>query len=647
LSLLSLLWLIPAGPLTAEQNDPFAVQNQAASKSERAAKEDADDPFAPANSKKPGQAAPVRNDPESTTAARTGKPTPIDERINFDITLTPRPARRGEIVHLKIVGTPKPGFHTYPLTQRSPDQDPSQLSTLTYGSVPGLRPLWPVVESTPEPKREEGLGWFLEHEQPFTWEQDLLILPEATPGDKILPLTIKAQVCNASSCVWGDPQFEVKLDVSAADPVPLTPALEERRLKAKQPELKVVALPGSPAPLEAVPDIRKPAPKTVAPPGKAEPNMAAAPAKSDGSGLIAFILQGVVWGYISLLTPCVFPMIPITVSFFLKQSEKEHHKPVLMALVYSATIVLVLTAGAVLLLRFFQELSQYWSTNLLLGALFLVFALSLFGMYEIRLPSGLANFTSARESRGGLAGTIFMALTFTIISFACVAPFLGGFAGISVQARPWYEVLLGGLAYSVTFATPFSLLALFPTWLRRLPKSGSWMNAMKVVMGFFEVAAALKFLRAAELLRFGRAEFLTYDLVLGFYVALAILCALYLLNLYRLPHDHEVPEHLGVPRFLFSLVFLSLGLYLMPALFKQGSGELQRPAGSVFAWLDAFLLPEPPETGDLRAPADARRSAAGPSKSAIHLAWIGNFEKGLQTARDQRKLMFVDFTGLT
>jgi thiol:disulfide interchange protein len=622
LGLLCLLWLINAGSLRAEPQDPFAPQNQAA------AKQDAGDLFAPANKSSTGPAKPVPKDQETATAARTPKRSPLDDRITFAITVTPQQARRGETVHLKVTGTPMPGFHTYPLTQRTADQDESQLATLTYGSVPGLKPLWPVVESAPQPKLEEGLGWFLEHEQPFTWEQDVLVLPDATPGEKTLPITIKTQVCNASNCVPGEVQFEAKLDVSPAAPVPLTPVLQQR-LQAKQPEPKVVTLPATPAGMGAVPEIRDPAPKPIPDSGNAELSAVAAPAK-DTSGLLAFILQGIVWGYISLLTPCVFPMIPITVSFFLKQSEKEHHKPVQMALVYSATIVLVLTAGAVLLLRFFQELSQYWSTNLLLGVLFLFFALSLFGMYEIRLPSGLANYTSAREGRGGFAGTIFMALTFTIISFACVAPFLGGFAGISVQARPWYQVFLGGLAYSVTFAAPFSLLALFPTWLRRLPKSGSWMNAMKVVMGFFEVAAALKFLRAAELLRFGRAEFLTYDLVLGFYVALTILCGLYLLNLYRLPHDHDVPEHLGVPRFLLSLVFLSLSFYLMPALFKQASGEPQRPAGSVFAWLDAFLLPDTAQ-----------------STKEAHLAWIGNFDKGLQAARDQRKLVFLDFTGLT
>jgi thiol:disulfide interchange protein len=633
----------PEGPA----GDPFAAENKTADKAGQAVRKDAGDPFAPTNQVKDEPAAPGQGNQESAKATPKGKPTPIDERIDFEITVTPRQVRRGETAQLTIRGTPRPGFHTYPLTQRSADpaQDPSQLSTLTYGSVSGVQPLWPVVESDPQPKLEEGVGWFLEHELPFTWKQDILILPDAMPGEKTLPLTIQAQVCNASNCVIGNPQFEVKFDVTPASPVPLTPALQER-IKAQPPGLKVVALGGQTAGRTAGTP-RDNVPKTSGLAAKSEAAAVAAAPKGDATGLIAFILQGIAWGAISLLTPCVFPMIPITVSFFLKQSEKQQHNALEMALVYSATIVLVLTAGAVLLLRFFQELSQYSSTNLVLGALFLLFALSLFGMYEIRLPTSLANYTSAQESRGGLLGTIFMALTFTIISFTCVAPFLGGFAGINVQSRPWYEIVLGGLAFSVTFAAPFFLLALFPTLLRQLPKSGAWMNALKVVMGFLELAAALKFLRAAELLGFGKAQFLTYDFVLGIYVALAILCGLYLLGLYRLPHDHDAPEHLGVLRLLFSLLFLSLAFYLMPALFKQGTGEPQRPAGTVFAWLDAFLLPEPPETVNLGVPANGNRSTAELSKASAHLAWIGNLDKGLQIARDQNRLVFIDFTGLT
>ena len=250
-------------------------------------------------------------------------------------------------------------------------------------------------------------------------------------------------------------------------------------------------------------------------------------------------------------------------------------------------------------------------------------------MYEIELPSGLARFTSTREGKGGLFGTTFMALTFTIISFACVAPFLGGFAGTAATSGlTWYHRLLGGLAFSVTFAAPFFLLALFPTLLRRLPKSGSWLNSVKVVMGFLELAAALKFFRAGELVLIPKPTFFTYDLVLGMWIALGLLCGLYLLNFYRLPHDTPA-DHIGVARLLIGFLFLSLSFHLLPALFKYSSdGEKQRPNGTIYAWVDSFLLPEP-------------------SEGKGGLAWSGNLAQSIEEARIQGQLVFVDFTGET
>src|SRR5208283_4068542 len=158
--------------------------------------------------------------------------------------------------------------------------------------------------------------------------------------------------------------------------------------------------------------------------------------------------------------------------------------------------------------------------------------------------------------------------------------------------------------------TPFFLLALFPSLLRKLPKSGSWLNSVKVVMGFLELAAALKFFRAGELVLLPRPEFFTYDLVLGLYVGLCVLCGLYLLGIYRLPHDSPV-EHLSVPRLVFSLLFLSLALYLAPALFQAVDGAKQRPAGILYAWMDSFLLPEATEGGK------------------GNLAWSGNIEAAI------------------
>ncbi len=169
----------------------------------------------------------------------------------------------------------------------------------------------------------------------------------------------------------------------------------------------------------------------------------------------------------------------------------------LLAAIYSSTIAVVLTVAGVLLLRLVQPVSQHWATNLVLGGLFIFFALSLFGMYDIMLPSWLGRLTAGGEGRGGLLGVVFMALTFTIISFACVAPFYGGFIALTASASSatdWIKLALGALAFSVTFALPFFVLALFPSLLKALPKSGSWMNTVKVVMGFLELAAAFKFL---------------------------------------------------------------------------------------------------------------------------------------------------------
>jgi thiol:disulfide interchange protein DsbD len=541
------------------------------------------------------------------------------------MTFDPVKARRGQTVTWKLHLKLAPGWHTYP-TQIQAEQAKASETAIGFPSAGEVVFVGQLKEPLVELKNEEGIGMVPEAFDDVFWERSAVVSPQAKPGETTVKVPVTLTVCNERGCL---PQatidFDVRLTISDEPPIPV---------EAKY--VKEVSTSGSPTPSTT------PEPKSLGsrgaptpPPPAAEP--IAAGTRSDDS-LLAFILSGVFWGAISLLTPCVFPMIPITVSFFLKQSEKEHHRPLAMAIVYSTTIVLVLTLGAVLLLSVFQAASQHWATNFILGALFVFFALSLFGMYEITLPSGVANYTSTQQGRGGMMGTVFMALTFSIISFSCVAPFMGGFAALvpsfgNVSAmlkvgsygllfQIFGKLLLGALAFSVTFASPFFFLALFPSLLRKMPKSGSWMNTVKVVMGFLEVAAAIKFLRACELLAFGQAQFLTYDLALGMYVALSVACGLYLLGLFRLPHD-EPPEHLGVPRMVVSILFLSLAFYLAPALFKLSADQKQRPNGAVFAWLDSFLLPDLQE----------RR--------------LGSLAEGLSEARDKRKLVFIDFTGIS
>ena len=514
--------------------------------------------------------------------------------------------RRGEVLVLRIQGTPKKGFHTYPITQRSENQDENGLSKLTFKNNPIFSPIHPLKESEPEWKEEGVLGYFLEFEKPFTWTQEIYIQPDATVGKNELNFSIKLQVCD-SKCVWGEHLFSIPVSVSKADPLEPSQDLKQRLT------------------------IKEEAPKVLANPINSNPKSNKQQTNTDNSkngteGLLAFALQGMFWGAISLVTPCVFPMIPITVSYFLKQSEKTNHRPVAMAVVYSLTIVIVLTIAAVALLSFFRLLSVHPAMNFGLGCLFVFFSLSLLGMYEIELPSGLAHFTSSKQGQGGMVGTIFMALTFTIVSFACVAPFLGGFGGTASGSNlTFLHRLLGGFAFSVTFASPFFLLALFPGMLKKLPKSGNWLNSVKVVMGFLELAAAIKFFRAGELVLFPEPLIFTYDFSMAITVIIALCCGLYLLGFLQLPHDMP-SEHTSVPGVVLGCLFLAFGLYLTPALLKlKEDGSRLRPSGMIFAWVDSFLLPE--ENDDL--------------------PFIGDLNRGLEEAKKQNKMVFIDFTGVT
>lgn len=568
-----------------------------------------------------------------------------EERLVLTAELAPLKLSPGDIALFTLNLEPKAGFHTYPAIQKDPNAD----SFVTFITVVGPVEVVGTPEQTePEYKQEEGIGLVGVYSKPAKIVWQLQVKRDAKTGPAPVKIKVKTQVCD-KSCVPVDKDFSFTLTINGtqgpSSPAPTDPTGSEAAPPRSSSSADTQA--------RSMPQTNSGPPSASAP---ATPTASAAEASVDASQLKAayealirrlvradggsittkaddlwgFLAAGAIIGLLSVFTPCVFPMIPITVSIFLKKSEEEHHKPLVTALVYCGTIVIVLTLSAVFLLSVMQSLSQNPVMNLVIGGLFIYFALSLFGLYEIELPGFISRYTSAREKAGGQVGTIFSALTFTIISFSCVAPFLGGFAGAATQARPWHHVILGGLAFATAFASPFFLLAFFPSMLRRL-KSGSWLNNVKVVMGFLELAAAFKFLRAAELgLRHGApAEFFTYDLILALWIGICLACALYLLNQFRLAYDSNV-DHIGVGRLLFALAFLGLALHLLPALWPTNDGRV-RPAGSVFAWIDSFLLDEP-----------------GPAEKG----WSTNLEAAVRRALDhrrrtqQRRLVFIDFTGI-
>jgi thiol:disulfide interchange protein DsbD len=480
----------------------------------------------------------------------------------------PATAKPGDSVTWIMTVEVVPGWHTYPTVQTDPEAL-SNVVVIKFPKTGNLTPTGPIIEpSNPIEKAypELKIKKAYEYEGTVVWSQRMTLGNTTEPGPLVYKVPVTFLVCK-ENCI------REKRDVAATLTV-----RGEPHVNGSSPPVKATSTPRTAVDDEAdaigSTDHKAALNAILGKIGKqrVEPN----------TGLASFLLTAAFWGAITLFTPCVFPMIPITVSFFLKQAEKNHGNALKLAIIYCGTIIVVLGAAALTLLEFFTLLSINPWMNILLGSLFVVLALSLFGMFELTLPNFLTRFTSAREGQGGVIGTVFMALTFPIVSFTCVAPFLGGFGGMasSGQFRTW-ELILGAGAFAGTFAAPFFLLALFPSLLKRLPKSGGWLNTVKIVMGFLELAAALKFFRTAELIHSAQPSLFTFDLVLGMLIALSLLCGLYLINVFRLPHD-EPHESVSVPRMLVGFLFISMALYMSPALFAFGpNGEKQRPRGSV------------------------------------------------------------------
>ncbi len=544
----------------------------------------------------------------------------------------PAKAKPGQVVTLKFTIEPKRGWYTYATSTGKVKLRPEPTE------LPQERNLY-IVGATADPAGSETKiddGKVLPiYKKAATWELKAIVSPKATPG--IQPVSFEGfavQICD-ESCLnarEGDfPKTSLEVLPGPADAVPAE----------YQSELKLLvegSKPGRAIP-GAVPVAKEEA-KTGLVKKKHIP-LAEYQAKLDKllasldkqevkreGGLLTLLLTAAFWGLVSLATPCVFPMIPITVSLFLKQSNQTAGGAAKLAGVYCGTIVVVLGLSAVFLLGLFRWLSVNPLMNLALGVLFVVFALSLLGMYNIALPNVLLRAAESKRKQGGLFGTVFGAIAFSIVSFTCVAPFLGGFAGMASSGQyTQFELLLAGLTFAGAFALPFFVLALFPSLLKQLPKSGGWMDTIKAVMGFLEIAAALKFFRQAEIGWTAQPTYFTYDLVLAGWVAVALVTGLYLLGVFRLPHDEDRPN-LAVPRLVFSLLFLGFGLHLVPGLFKNSEGRAQRPGGIVFAWVDGFLLPE---------------TTAGTGE----LPWSADLPDAIDRARADKKLVFVDFTGKT
>lgn len=351
-------------------------------------------------------------------------------------------------------------------------------------------------------------------------------------------------------------------------------------------------------------------------------------------GLLWFMLRAMGFGFAALLTPCAFPMVPITVSFFHKQSEKANHKPVGMALAYCGGIVATFTILGIVMSALFggavlNQLANNGWFNLGLALLLVFFALNLLGMFEIRIPAWLLTYTANQEGRGGLVGVLFMALTFTLTSFTCTFAFVGTvLVDAANGGRLWPAA--GLFAFSAAFSLPFFFLALFPSFLQRLPKSGGWMNSIKVVMGMIELGAAFKFFSVADLSWNPDAVVFDYELVMSAWMIISIASAMYLFSMFRLPHDTP-RDHIGVGRFMAAMTFLGLAAYLAVGLYST-----EKPTGSLYGLIEATAPPK----------FKGGNEQFGPALEHGGVKYALDFEKAVDYAAKNNKPLLLDFTGV-
>ena len=351
---------------------------------------------------------------------------------------------------------------------------------------------------------------------------------------------------------------------------------------------------------------------------------------TSSNGLSSIFLLGFIGGLLALLTPCVFPMIPLTVSFFTKQTHNKR-KGIFRAVLYGFFIVIIyilLSLPFHFLDNLDPEILNTISTNVWLNVFFfsvlVFFAFSFFGFYEITLPSSWGNKMDSASSVGGVLGIFFMALTLAIVSFSCTGPILGSLLASSLTADGGATQLTAGMTgFGLALALPFALFALFPNWLNALPKSGGWMNTTKVVLGFLELALAFKFLSNADLV--AHWDLLKREVFIAIWIIISIGLALYLFAKIKFPHDTPIKK-LSFSRISFGVLVIAFSIYLIPGVLKNKTWNLSLVSG----------FPPPQFYSIYEQETDC----------PLGLDCYTNFDEGLAKAKAVNKPILLDFTGL-
>jgi thiol:disulfide interchange protein len=366
-------------------------------------------------------------------------------------------------------------------------------------------------------------------------------------------------------------------------------------------------------------------------------------AEGETESLWGFMVLAFLAGLAALITPCVFPMIPMTVSFFTGRS-KSRAKGIRQAFIYGFSIIAIYTVAGTAVAaiqgpEFANWLATHWIPNVFFFGIFIFFALAFLGMFELTLPSSFVNKIDAKAEQGGLGGVFFMAFTLVLVSFSCTGPIVGSIL-ISSAGGELIKPVLGMFAFGLAFAIPFTLFAIFPGWMQRLPKSGGWLNTVKVVLGFLELALAFKFLSIADLVY--HWGILDRDIFLAIWIVIFSALGFYLLGKIRLPHDSKL-EYISVPRLLLALLTFTFVVHMIPGLWgaplKMLSGYLPPITTQQFKLTGGLGSEENISTsGEVIKYGDLLKIPHG-------IPGYFDYEQALEAAKREGKPLLIDFTG--
>jgi thiol:disulfide interchange protein DsbD len=523
-------------------------------------------------------------------------------------------------VELNIQADIQPGWHVYSqfIAEGGPIPTSFKFEKSKDYVLAGKVTESPKATSSFDKNFNMQIAW---HEKQVIFKQ--LIKPN---GNTTVKGTVEFMVCNDQKCL---PPEEVEFSIPIS--------FKSKSIVVVPSQLAIPDNNKIIAPSESI-SISKPD-TAIASVSSQKPPNAALIVEPKSYTLIGIFIAGFLGGLLAFFMPCIYPMIPLTVSFFTKRAGSKA-KGIRSAFIYGVSIIVIYVALGLLITGLFgasalNEAASSATFNLIFFAVLVLFAISFLGAFEITLPSSLVNKMDERSNQGGLAGLFFMAFTLALVSFSCTGPIIGTLLVETVSQGNYLGPAIGMLGFSSALAIPFTLFAIFPSWLKELPKSGGWMNAVKVSLGFLELALAFKFLSNVDLAYHWNV--LNRDVFLVIWITIFGTWALYLLGKFKLAHDVEV-GYISILRLFFAMFVLGFTIYMIPGLFGA-------PLKSLSGWLppigtQEFNLYQKPSNSSI-----VSKKYDGLFHPAHTFEAFYDYDEGLAYAKKVNKPVLIDFTG--